>query len=392
MADLNWRDSFLRLSASAALKHLEEPYLYHISRDELYEIDGAAESFLSSCDGTRRGMELTDDREFVSYCLSEGILDALSRPCPTRITIGRGATPSLRYLELQLTHSCNLRCRHCYLGPPRPVEFPLADALAITWEFAAAGGLKLLVSGGEPLLYPWLREFIEATAGLGLRRVLLTNATLITPENAGWLAMEEVQARLDAWEEGHDLLRGRGSFERAVAGIRAASDAGIPVGIATMVHRGNLTEFEKLARFADEIDAVEWGIDSLCDAGTVAGNRDLLVPAWEAAPFMAYGFGGGYHGSGEGFACGRHLMTVLPSGNAVKCGFYEDQPLGNAREGLLACWQRLSHIALSDLDCRACQAIEECAGGCRFRAERPLGPDKVMCALYGVEPPQEQKG
>ena len=34
-----WPETYLRLHPSAALKNLEQPYVYHVGRDELYEID-----------------------------------------------------------------------------------------------------------------------------------------------------------------------------------------------------------------------------------------------------------------------------------------------------------------------------------------------------------------
>jgi radical SAM protein with 4Fe4S-binding SPASM domain len=295
--------------------------------------------------------------------------------------------PSLRYLELQLTHRCNLRCRHCYLGPPRPEELALADALAITREFAACGGLRLLISGGEPLLYPALQEFIEETKGLQLRRVLLTNGTLLTAATTRWLQIEEVQVSLDGWRHGHERLRGRGSFDRTLRGLTALREAGIPLSIASMAHRDNIGEFPRLERFTREIGAREWGIDLLCPAGSLLDHPQLLIPPAEGVPLLQRAYGGGYHGASDGFACGRHLLTVLPSGQAVKCGFYADESLGDARAGLLACWQKLQHIPTASLACRECAVLADCAGGCRFRAGAPLAPDPVMCALHGVAPP-----
>jgi radical SAM protein with 4Fe4S-binding SPASM domain len=369
-----------------ALKNLEQPYLYHIGNDDLYELNHEGRDFLLACDGSARGRELTSDAGFVRFCLKEGLLEPLPQPDRVAVRPGNGPAPSLRYLELQLTRRCNLACRHCYLGPPRPEELALEDALSISREFEEMGGLRLLISGGEPLLYPHLREFIEATGTLKIRRVLLTNGTLITARNAPWLRVEEIQFSLDGWQWGHDMLRGAGAFAAVIAGIRAARDQGIPVSIATMVHRGNLDEFDMLRRFIEEIEALEWGIDILCMAGSLERNRDLAVPYEAAAPLMSYAFGGGYHGSSDGFACGRHLMTVTPSGNAVKCGFYEDKPLGDARLGLRSCWLKLDHIPFAKLACKGCPVLDECAGGCRFRADHPLAPDRAMCAYHGIDP------
>jgi radical SAM protein with 4Fe4S-binding SPASM domain len=379
-----WREAFLRLSPLAALKNLEQPYLYHAGRDELYELDDAGRDFLARCDGTVRGHDLNPDDNFVEFCLEEGLLETLPRREPAANPIGDSPLPSLRYLELQLSHRCNLACRHCYLGPPRSAEMPLKDALSIAREFAAMGGLRLMISGGEPLLYPYLREFVTGTDKLKLRRILLTNGTLINGANVPWLSVEEIQFSLDGWRRGHEMLRGAGTFDSVLRGIRTARDAGIPVSIATMIHRGNLDEFEQLRRFTEEIGALEWGVDILCMAGALEMNRDMAVPFEEAAPLMDYAYGGGYHGSSDGFACGRHLLTVLPTGEAVKCGFYETAPLGDARRGLRSCWLNLEHIPVETLECKGCPMLEECAGGCRYRAARPLAPDRAMCAYYGI--------
>ncbi len=386
MTRMRWQDGYLRLHPRVAVKNLEVPYLYHLDNDELYELNDDGRDFLLRCDGSAKGGDLTGDGRFVRFCLKEGLLELLPRLDPVAVRPGNGATPSLRYLELQLTRRCNLACRHCYLGTPRPEELALEDALAIARQFEEMGGLRLLISGGEPLLYPHLREFIEESTELKLRRVLLTNGTLINEKNAPWLAVEEIQFSLDGWQEGHDMLRGAGAFAGVMAGIGAAREAGIPVSIATMVHRGNLGEFERLKGFVEEIKAREWGIDILCMAGALAENRELAVPYAAAAPLMAYAFGGGYHGPSDGFACGRHLMTVTPAGMAVKCGFYEDKPLGDARLGLRPCWLKLDHLPLASLDCKGCPFLEACAGGCRFRADHPLGPDRAMCAFYGIDP------
>jgi len=381
-----WRDSYLRLHPRVALKNLERPYLYHIDNDELYELNEEGRDFLISCDGSKKGRDLTEDAHFVKFCIREGLLELLRRPDWLANTVSRAAIPSLRYLELQLTRRCNLVCRHCYLGPPTSEELPLDDALGIARQFQEMGGLRLMISGGEPLLYPHLREFIEQTGELKLRRILLTNGSLITLKNAGWLRVEEIQFSLDGWRRGHDMLRGEGAFDRVMKGIHAIREVGIPISIATMIHRGNLDEFDTLREFTEEIGAIQWGVDILCMAGSLERNRELALPFEEAAPFMEYAFGGGYHGSSDGYACGRHLMAVLPSGMAVKCGFYEERPLGDARKALRGCWESLGHTPLTALECAGCPVLKECAGGCRFRADHPLGPDRAMCAFYGVRP------
>jgi len=384
MSNKNWHASYLRLHPKSALKNLEQPFVYHMGRDELYEIDERAQDFLLRCNGESRGKELTTDANFVEYCLEEGILEGHEQPVPTTVTVDDGLIPSLRYLELHLLHKCNLNCRHCYLGPLQPIEMPVDSAVDITRQFSDIGGLRLLISGGEPLLYKDLKPYLEQTRALKIRRVLFTNGTLINSGNIDWLDVDEIQFSLDGWKKGHEHLRGRGTFEPTLEGIHMATAAGIPVSISTMIHQYNLNEFERLRDFIEKIHAIEWGVDVMCVSGSLMKNQDLTVPYETAARYLKYGFGGGYHGSSEGFACGRHLMTVLPNRQAVKCGFYVDRSMGDAQKSLKHCWLNMNHVPLDQLECKGCAALEECRGGCRFRAPHPLAPDPAMCAFYGI--------
>ena len=384
MNEKAWHKAYLRLHPQAALKKLEQAFVYHIGRDELYEIDERAEDFLLRCNGASIGEELTSEAAFVEYCLEEKLLETLNEPDPAEVSIEQGANPSLRYLELHLLHRCNLKCRHCYLGPSRPDVLPLADAVNITKQFSENGGLRLLISGGEPLLYKDLQPYIAQTNELKIRRVLFTNGTLITSETITWLTVDEIQFSLDGWLRGHERLRGEGTFEPTMNGIYAAKKAGIPLSFSTMIHRENLDEFDRMQEFMNEIGPIEWGIEMPSVAGALEDHPELKVPYKTASPFLDYAFGGGYHGSSDGYACGRHLMAVMPDGQAVKCGFFRDKPLGDTRNSLKDCWLKMEHIPLSHLECKDCSALEECRGGCRFRTPHPLAPDPVMCSYYGI--------
>ncbi|MFO7930157.1 MAG: radical SAM protein [Thermodesulfobacteriota bacterium] len=385
MNPVNWRDSILRLHPRAALKFLEVPYVYHTGKDELYEIDERALEFLKLCNGTRQGRQLTGEAEFVEYCVEEQIIEALDRPGEISIHVDTGDIPSLRYLELHLLHKCNLKCRHCYLGPSAGDELDPGQAADIARQFAANGGLRLLISGGEPLLYSGLESFLEQTGNLGIRRILFTNGTLLTSENIRGLQAEEIAFSLDGWRSGHEALRGKNTFDPLMRGIDAAKSAGIDISFSTMIHRENTDEFEQMKMFIEDAGAVEWGVDILTVTGSLVAHQDLCLPYDRAAPFMEYSFGGGYHGSSDDYACGRHLMAVMPDGQAVKCGFYSDRPLGDASKSLAECWKNMPHIRLDELECMGCEFIHECRGGCRFRAPHPLAPDPAMCRLYGVD-------
>jgi radical SAM protein with 4Fe4S-binding SPASM domain len=377
---------YLRLAEHASLRSLETPHLYDRQADELYEINAQGFAWLARCDGTTPGLAALADREFLEVLLAESLLTCAASPTPRTLSWRQSPLPSLRYLELMLTERCNLRCRHCYLGEAGDAELPLAAVLQALEEFQDMQGLRVLLSGGEPLLYSHWPELNARLPEFELRFVLLSNGLLLTDKVITELQVQEVQLSLDGLEAGHDLIRGRGAWAKTVERLAILQAAGLAVSVATMIHRGNLPELEKMSAWLQSLGVREWNLDIPCPGGRWAENRDLWLDPQEGAPYLEMGFGGSDHGSTGDFACGRHLAAILPNGHVAKCGLFGGQPLGRLEEGLEQCWLRLPHLRLSQLDCAPCVHVSECRGGCRFRAGGGLGPDPVMCARYGVNP------
>jgi MoaA/NifB/PqqE/SkfB family radical SAM enzyme len=80
----------------------------------------------------------------------------------------------------ELTSACNLKCDFC-LVEIKGRHLPVDDALAIAGELIAARVDKVLLSGGEPLLYPGIEAVMRRLAGAGVLVKLLTNGTIDHP-------------------------------------------------------------------------------------------------------------------------------------------------------------------------------------------------------------------
>ena len=379
-------DKWIALAPHCSLKRLEEPYLYDIENDELYELSPDAFNFLAKCSQGHLPPVRKDDEEFIQYCLSENLITLSEGPVRKSEAPQPSPIPSLRYLELQITDRCNLRCRHCYIGDGCHQDLSIKKTFKILDEFEEIQGLRLLLSGGEPLLHPDFWEINEALRDHPYRSVLLSNGTLITKEAAKRLRVHEVQISLDGMKEGHESIRGKGTFERTLQGIDHLQEAHIRVSVATMIHRGNLTEFDALATLIQSMGIEEWNIDQPCLDGRLMNNQGLLVSPAEAGRYLQYGFGGGLHSSGENMTCGAHLCAILPDGEVAKCGLFKAEPVGSIDEGLRVCWNKIPRILLTDLDCK-CKILGECKGGCRYRAKYDGGlfrPDLFQCYARGV--------
>ena len=173
------------------LKWLEAPTVYHLRTDELYELDESSFDFLKAC-STADGCAPAE-REFTDYCLQEGILvtDRISIQRPPVI---KSPEPSLRYLELQITDRCNLRCKHCYIDfrsaplckgrreEPEPESFhelSLDQIQTILREFEELQGLRVMITGGEPLLHRDFEAINQMLPDFLIRKVLFTNGLLL---------------------------------------------------------------------------------------------------------------------------------------------------------------------------------------------------------------------
>lgn len=370
------------LSQEVALKWLENPCVYHIKNDELYELDRDSFEFLKDC--SESGCS-SHNSEFTDYCIKEKILmkDRVSVKRPTLI---KSPDPSLRYLELQITNKCNLSCRHCFIKDRGLEELSIPQIRAILKEFEQMQGLRVLITGGEPLLHSKFEEINNMLPQFFIRKVLFTNGLLFAGERIKKLHVDEIQISIDGLENAHDSIRGKGTFRFAMKAVNLALDHGLPVSIATMVHPGNLGDFEEMERRFKNMGIREWTVDIPCIIGRLQENTEFQISPEEGGKYLRYGYGGGLHTATPGFACGLHLMAIMADGNVAKCTFYSDNAVGRVEEGLKVCWQRIKPVRLDELKCD-CEYLESCRGGCRYRAGLfgdPLGKDLNRCALHGI--------
>lgn len=184
-------------------------------------------------------------------------------------------------LSWNTTNQCNLYCDHCYRDAGARVEDELTTAEAgnLIDEAAKAGFRIMIFSGGEPLLRPDLPELVSRAAARGLRPVLGSNGTLLTTELARELKAAGALAvgiSLDSCDPArHDRLRQKeGAWRKAVAGMAACREAGLPFQVHTTVFDWNQDELEKLTDLAVEL-------------GAVAHHFFFLVPTGRAASIEA---------------------------------------------------------------------------------------------------------
>ncbi len=119
-----------------------------------------------------------------------------------------------RLIAWELTNACNLACIHCRasaLKEPQPDELSTTRAKSFVDELIEYKP-TIILTGGEPLLRADVYEIAEYIKGKGMRAVLATNGTLLTPQIVRKLievGISRVSISIDgASEEMHDVFRG----------------------------------------------------------------------------------------------------------------------------------------------------------------------------------------
>ncbi len=134
---------------------------------------------------------------------------------------------------------CNLTCTHCFIScsPTNDAHWMMSlDEVRRHLADAERLGVKeYYLTGGEPFMNHEILEIVEALLAKGPVSIL-TNGLLIRPETAARLkALSDASAysldlrvSLDGCDApSNDAIRGAGTFERALAGVRALAEAGL---------------------------------------------------------------------------------------------------------------------------------------------------------------------
>jgi SynChlorMet cassette radical SAM/SPASM protein ScmF len=182
--------------------------------------------------------------------------------------------PPLSSLYMYIAGSCNLACRHCWIEPDYQTDIKNGKFLKLEYIKKAVAEAKPLglhsvkLTGGEPTLHPQIFEIVEYLDSENIAIFMETNGTLIDDKMARFLKSKPhfdfISVSVDgAKPETHDKLRGiKGSFKKAVIGIKTLSKAGFRPQIICTLHKGNIAESKDLIRLAESLgcDSVKFNL------------------------------------------------------------------------------------------------------------------------------------
>jgi len=203
--------------------------------------------------------------------------------------------------QWHITDRCNLRCTHCYQDDySGSNELDLSGLKRIADEIIRTLSIwnkvgDIAITGGEPLvkkevfhLINYLESFDEISSV-----DILSNGTLI---NEGIVEQIRdlnkvrcVQISLDgASAESNDAIRGKGTFEEALTGIRLLRKSGINVNVMFTLQRRNVEDIPAIIDLAVVEGISSLTIERFVPTGSGAKINDELLSPEEIKKAFGY--------------------------------------------------------------------------------------------------------
>ena len=317
------------------------------------------------------------------------------------------------------TRRCVGNCLYCSYTPEhaKETEVDTKTAYKIVDELYYFGSSWFGISGGEPLIRKDIFDVIEYAKKIGFEVSLITSGFAFSEKSLGQLSHHEVHTAVsvDGAQESNDIIRGRGSYDKALFAMKKLSENGLLDCIVTTMTKYNIKDAEHVVKLAEDHKARMVVFHNLVPVGRAGTNMPDLAPSPEEyewafnniydlqvkyagrvhvnvyAPFYARivrqrnptefwdWFTKGFLGK---CSIDGNYVSVTENGDYRSCGFNENYRLGNVKyKSLSATWDELQrsdlHLKLRDKGnikgrCGVCEFREIC-GGCRTRAEYYTG-------------------
>ncbi len=294
---------------------------------------------------------------------------------------GRHALSPTRALELggwdllfiELVGRCNERCIHCYAdaAPEVESELSLETCVALIDAAAALGFARVQLTGGDPLLCPFVPELVERAARLGVPAEIYTNGLLLSQKLLERLAPHKPTLAFSFYSHDpavHDAItQTPNSQALTTRAIERAVAAGFPVRVSIIVMEENAHDLAVTCAFLRAR-----GVEQLAFAPTRSVGRGRNFTG--AIDYSLVGRGVSAHGGASPSERGsrssheRGKLAVASNGDVYPCIFNRTTPLGNIAQRSLqqivaAPELRRSLLGTDEADAERLQCV-----GCRLTA------------------------
>jgi radical SAM protein with 4Fe4S-binding SPASM domain len=145
-------------------------------------------------------------------------------------------------VQWRITQLCNLKCKHCYLDKKNQKEKELKkeQLIKIAEEISSSRIFEVLITGGEPTVKEGLDEVVDIL-GKTCSIIIFTNALdrgslkKLLPTLRKYKKNIAINVSLDGPKKIHDLIRGKGTYEKVASNIKLLTEEGFEVNTNTVL-------------------------------------------------------------------------------------------------------------------------------------------------------------
>jgi len=300
-------------------------------------------------------------------------------------------------VDLELTYRCNLKCQHCYVATPKlsQLDLDIKRAQKLLKELKKTGVIGLQLLGGEPSLYPYIREFIRMAKSCDLKIEIVSNGSKTLIKNCLSVSnlIDCMYISIDGTQHTHDQLRGvNGSFKSALECVDIFSQRGVKTRVICTLNNKNKGEIKQFIEIIKKTKADGLIFKFILPVGNGKKNNNLIIPQEERQIIrekirkisFSYIYDQMYPalndvGQFSFFGCpgGRFSIRISPTGNVHWC-IYSNEILGNI-------YEKSFHLIWGEIIKRnfygksSCPYALRCGGPCKLSLK--YKPGKLYCAI-----------
>jgi radical SAM protein with 4Fe4S-binding SPASM domain len=303
-------------------------------------------------------------------------------------------------MEIEFSLRCNFSCPYCYVPQASNYrdELTPAEIKDIILQAKALGARKIIILGGEPTIYPHLKEIIHFICEQDLEAELFTNGTGVDETLASFFHTHKVRVvlKMNTFDPDlQDKLSGKkGAYAIIHSALERLKEAGYPseqafLAVSTVICAPNIAELPSMWRWLRD-QRISPYFEMITPQANALNNQWLFVDSLrthelfqELAQIDRLHYNGRWDPQPPlvGNRCLRHLFSCLITSRGVVTPCVGvNVNLGSIRE------HRLDQIIFSsqlikDLKnyrqtikgpCRSCDKAEQCYG-CRGAAFQMTG-------------------
>ncbi len=250
-----------------------------------------------------------------------------------------------RTINFKVTNVCNLRCKMCGQWGETGFHFDMSrDELTATLSLqdykriiseCAPRKPDFYIWGGEPFLYSHILDVIGEIKRQKMFAAVNTNGSHVaqSAERLVEMALDLLIVSVDGIREDHDAVRGRGSYDAAVEGIKAVLRARKQlrskyplVALACTITNSNYSRLRLVLDLARElkVDHLDFGFPLFVTEKMGHAYEKSLQQTFQAEARSWKGFLGSAQSRIEMNALANELAEIRSSRNGLPLMFFPD--------------------------------------------------------------------